>query len=361
MSEQKRRDDEFILWEFPFGKDKDTVFAVVERTFRMSEQCELEEDELTCFTSIKITDFISALKLCEKKNKEEVFRANDSLNKWKEKAKSLPKSELLDKRVAYFEDILGLYVIWYDTMKKKLNVNFPIAKLSPEKQSTRESRQRKSNIINYNYEVTSYIKANLRFYRNPQNEGEHPTQEQLAGLMKMDDSSLSRRLTGVNAPVFLPKLQIKIDEVFKTEPFENAIGRPQEDDDKNILSHLAIDINDKIAKMKIGMDSPIKRSKEKRLEIYKDEAGNEYSPQLDEHSKKVVNFFDEIDEGTDLKRICDYCDKEYNIYISEDSDLEEWGKAAKKKPQYYRKLVCSDECYKKLLEQNNLDPIDYPI
>lgn len=179
--------------------------------------------------------------------------------------------------------------------------------------------------------------------------------------MKLDDSTLSRRLSGNNSSIFLPKLEDKIEEIFKPEAFENAIGRLIEENDKDLLSHLAIDVKDRIANISKRKDWPIKRSKEKHLKIYKYEEGKEYTPQLDEYSKNAVNFFDEIEEGTEAERRCNNCKKIYNIYISEDTDFEEWGKAAKQIPQYYRKLVCSDECYKKLLEQNDLDPADYPI
>lgn len=223
-----------------------------------------------------------------------------------------------------------------------------ISKPSPKMKSKGNSRKRKSNIKELDKDAKKYIKANLSFYRDPRNEGEKPTQKQLATLMKMDDGTLSRRLTDVDAPEFLKRIYTKMKLILNSEKFENIIGRPQEDEDKNVLPHIMIATDNKISAMKIRTGSPINRSKEEP----------ENANQFDKLNKEVATI--EIDEGANVTRKCDCCGKEYKVYISEDSVPGKWAEAAKNDPQYYSDLVCSIECYNKILKQNNLDPANHP-
>jgi len=224
---------------------------------------------------------------------------------------------------------------------------------------------------NYDREIEKYIKATFRFYRKPENHGKHPDQKYYAKKIGFSETTLSNRLT--KTPKFINRMITIINEWLDHKFAETPDGRTLSPDEQDILLHLLYDMKDRQGKLE-RQAFTVMLSKEKLNKTVTSKEGEALSSQSSlkastmsdkashkgEYGGEKEDYFSELDAPTKIERVCNNCGKNYDTYIVEDDDFNKWENQAMEKPELFRRLVCSEECYRKLLTSRGIDPKKHP-
>ena len=199
---------------------------------------------------------------------------------------------------------------------------------------------------NYDKEIGKYIEAYLRFYRKSTNHEKELSHKYLAKAIGFSGSTLSRRFNE-EAESFLTRFKTSIAEILNPK-FKSTVDiKITSESDKEILIKLNHEIELKHSEL-TNKTYLLEKQKELNIKPGKDKDGKEIPRQF------PVPENEELIIESNVDRTCDNCRKKYKVTITEDNDPEKWEKAAKNDPTFYRKLVCSDECYSELLKKKEI-------
>jgi len=355
---------EFILveeiWDVRDDKatDTDTPYQPICRLIKFNEangslQVSSEEEVFSnlnfpAFRSVEIGlgKGVTKLDICKRWNNSQHKKAVMELSKWEEKNKSFEQL----KRINYFSNVIGLFDAWY--YDNGLDSEETPFGFKPSKGKEHE--------LNFDKEINDYISYYLKFYGREENKNKLLHRKEVAKFIGMSGSTISRRFNA-QAPKFLP-IFIQSLKDMRDDDFQKMMNRKSlNDNQKNILLQLEDEIQIEIRKLykrkedfkatkeKVGRAGNLNTDQIQTEKTRSDKASSEA-----EYGDSKEAFFSDLDGEKVIKRPCNNCKKEYPVPIVDDNDIKYWEKEAKKYPEFYGYLTCSDECRDILIEKNKV-------